>query len=96
MRPKSWRQSERVLAHATDLAITLLATPANPEYASAAHRTTLARIKGYIETHLRDPSLTPDEIAAASNSSTRSLHELSENEHQTVALYLRGLRLQRV
>ena len=54
----------------------------------------LDRIKGYIDTHFRDPGLTPDEIAAAANISTRYLHKLFEGEHETVALYLRGLRLQ--
>lgn len=87
-------QSERVLAQATDLAISLFATPAGAEYADARHRTTLDRIKGYIAAHFRDPALKPDEIAAAVNISTRYLHKLFEGEHQTIALYLRGLRLE--
>jgi AraC-like DNA-binding protein len=86
-------QSERILAHTTDLAISLFATSANAEYADARHRTLLDRIKGYIETHFRYPGLTPDDIAAAANISTRYLHKLFEAEHQTVTLYLRGLRL---
>jgi AraC-like DNA-binding protein len=89
-------QSERVLAQASDLTISLLATPANTEYADARHRTTLERIKMHIATNLRDPALTPDEIAAAVNISTRYLHKLFEGEHETVALYLRGQRLERV
>jgi AraC-like DNA-binding protein len=88
-------QSERVLAQVSDLAISLLATPASTEYADARHRTTLERIKGYIATHFRDPALKPDEIAAAANISTRYLHKLFEGEHETVALHLRGLRLER-
>jgi AraC-like DNA-binding protein len=87
-------ESERVLAQASDLAISLLATSANSEYADARHRTTLDRIKRYLETHFRDQALKPDEIAAAANISTRYLHKLFEGEHQTIALYLRGLRLQ--
>jgi AraC-like DNA-binding protein len=69
---------------------------ANAEYADTRHRTTVDRIKGYIATHFRDLDLKPDEIAAAVNISTRYLHRLFEGEHETVALYLRGLRLERV
>jgi AraC-like DNA-binding protein len=87
--------SEHVLAQASDLAISLAATPAHAEYRDARHRTTLERIKGYIAMHLRDPALNPDEIAAAVHISVRYLHKLFETEHQTVALYLRGLRLER-
>lgn len=87
-------QSERILAQASDLAISLFATSANAEYADARHRTLLDRIKGYIEVHFSDPGLTPDEIAAAANISTRYLHKLFEVEHETVALFLRGVRLQ--
>ena len=88
-------QSERILAQTSDLAISLFATSANAEYVDARHRTLLDRIKGYIEDHLHDPNLTPDQIAAAANISTRYLHKLFEGEHETVALYLRGLRLQK-
>jgi len=87
-------QSERILAQVSDLAISLFATSANSEYADARHRTMLDRIKSYIETHFRDPGLSPDQIAAAANISTRYLHKLFQGEFETVALYLRGLRLQ--
>ena len=87
-------QSERILAQVSDLAISLFATSANAEYADARQRTLLDRIKGYVDTYFRDSGLTPDEIAAAANISTRYLHKLFEGEHETVALYLRGLRLQ--
>jgi AraC-like DNA-binding protein len=87
-------QSERILAQASDLAISLFATSANAEYADARQRTLLDRIKGHIETHYCDSGLTPDKIAAVANISTRYLHKLFEGEHETVALYLRGLRLE--
>jgi AraC-like DNA-binding protein len=87
-------QSERVLAQASDLAVSLFATSANAEYADPRQRTMLDRIKGYVETHFRDSGLAPDEIAAVANISTRYLHKLFEGEHESVALYLRGLRLQ--
>lgn len=54
----------------------------------------MARIKGYIDQHRREPALTPEQMAAPVNMSTRYLHKLFEGEHQTVALYLRSLRLQ--
>jgi AraC-like DNA-binding protein len=88
-------QSERVLAQVCDLVISLLATPEGADYADARQHSALDRIKGYIATHFRDPALAPDEIAAAVHISTRYLHKLFEGERQTVALYLRGLRLER-
>lgn len=87
-------QSERILAQVSDLAISLFATAANSEYTDARQRTMLDRIKAYMDTHFSDSGLTPDEIAAAANISTRYLHKLFEGEHETAALYLRGLRLQ--
>lgn len=85
--------AERVLAHATDLMVALLASGTNPERSGAVHRTALARAKAYIHSHASDPALSPDEIAAAVNISTRYLHKLFEGEHETVALHLRGIRL---
>jgi len=94
MDPRSRRRSRSAYWRgASDLAISLFATSANGEYADARQRTMLDRIKGHIETHFRDAGLTPDEIEAAANVSTRYLHKLFEGEHETVALYLRGLRL---
>lgn len=87
-------QSERVLAQASDLAITLFASAANAEYADARQRTLLDRLKGYIREHFREPGLGPDEIAAAAHISTRYLHKLFQGEHETVALYLQGVRLE--
>ena len=55
----------------------------------------MLRIKDYIHQRLHDPALGPAEIAAAVNISTRYLHKLSEAEHHTVSLYIRGLRLDR-
>lgn len=86
-------QAGLVLGHASDLAVSLLAGPTNPERADARARTLLERAKGCIAQQQRDPGLTPDQIAAALHISTRYLHKLFEGEHETVALYLRGLRL---
>jgi AraC-like DNA-binding protein len=61
----------------------------------AVQRSLLLRIKDYIHQRLQDPALGPVEIAAAVNISTRYLHKLFEADHQTVSLYIRGLRLDR-
>jgi AraC-like DNA-binding protein len=52
-------------------------------------------IKDYIDQRLSDPTLSPAEMAAAANISTRCLHKLFEAEHHTVSLYIEGLRLDR-
>lgn len=88
------QSSEQLLAQATDLTISLVAPATSPEARDARSRTQLQRIKGYIEANLRDPGLTPDRIASATSISTRYLHKLFEGEQETVALYLRGLRLE--
>lgn len=61
----------------------------------AVQRSLMLRIKDYIHQRLCDPALGPAEIAAAANISTRYLHKLFEADHQTVALYIKGLRLDR-
>ncbi|MEV0251836.1 helix-turn-helix domain-containing protein [Nocardia sp. NPDC050712] len=86
-------QSEEILARTTDLAVCLLGEPG---HADAAQRSLMTRIKDYIEQHLRDPALTPAEVAAAVSISTRYLHKLFQAEHETVALYIRRRRLVRV
>ncbi|MGW4533042.1 helix-turn-helix domain-containing protein [Nocardia sp. NPDC004340] len=89
-------QSEEILARTTDLAICLLAEPDQARHADAVQRSLLTRIKAYIEAHLCDPVLTPTEIAAAVNISTRYLHKLFQAENESVALYIRRRRLARV
>jgi AraC-like DNA-binding protein len=90
-------QSERVLAHASDLVVTLLSDRLNDTTAvrGAVQRSLILRIKDYIDQRLSDPDLGPAEIAAGVNISTRYLHKLFEAEHHTVSLYIRGLRLER-
>jgi AraC-like DNA-binding protein len=84
-------QSLPCWGQASDLAITLLSDSGNPTYEAPAHRTIMAPIKGYIDQSHSDPSLTPEDIAAAVNISTRYLHKLFKSEHQTVALHLRSI-----
>jgi AraC-like DNA-binding protein len=93
----SGAQSERVLADVTDLVVTLLGDWAEDSEVvrSSLQRALLLRIKDYIECRLADPTLGPDEIAAAVNISTRYLHKLFAGEHRSVSQYVRGLRLER-
>ncbi len=90
-------QSERVLAHAGDLVVTLLSDRLDDtiRVRGAVQRSLMLRIKDYIDQRFRDPALGPAEIATAVNISTRYLHKLFEAEHDTVSLYIKGLRLDR-
>jgi AraC-like DNA-binding protein len=88
-------QSERVLAHASDLVISLLSSGLRHTDAvrGAVQRSLILRIKDYINQRLWDSTLGPVEVAAAVNISTRYLHKLFEVEHHTVSLYIRARRL---
>jgi AraC-like DNA-binding protein len=90
-------QSERVLAHASDLVVTLLSDRLDDttRVRGAVQRSLMLRVKDYIHQRLCDPALGPAEIAAAVNISTRYLHKLFEADHHTVSLYIKGLRLDR-
>jgi hypothetical protein len=72
-------QSERVLAHASDLVITLLSSGLRDTDAvrGAVQRSLILRIKDYINQRLWDSTLGPVEVAAAVNISTRYLHSSS-------------------
>jgi AraC-like DNA-binding protein len=61
----------------------------------ARQETLLRQIRGYIETNLQRPDLTPDTIAAAHFISTRYLHKLFARQGDTVAGWTRGRRLER-
>ena len=92
----SGSQSERILADLGDLVVTLLGDWADDSEVgrSSLQRSLMLRIKDYIECRLADPTLGPDEIAAAVNISTRYLHQLFAGEHRSVSQYVRGLRLE--
>jgi AraC-like DNA-binding protein len=53
------------------------------------------RIRGFIESHLGDPQLSPATVAAAHHISLRYLHKLFEPEARGVAGLIRQLRLER-
>jgi AraC-like DNA-binding protein len=92
----SHEQSERVVAQASDLVVTLLSGSLNGDDAirGCVQRSLMLRIKDYIEQRLSDPALRPSDIASAVNISTRYLHKLFEEEHRTVSLYIRERRLE--
>ena len=58
---------------------------------ATAHR---LRIINYIETHLRDPELTPARIAAACKMTPRYLYQLAAGQEETVARYILRRRLE--
>jgi AraC family transcriptional activator of tynA and feaB len=68
-------QSERILAHASDLVVTLLSDCLDDSapVQGAVQRSLVLRIKDYIDQRLHDPALGPAEIAAAVNISPRYL-----------------------
>lgn len=58
-------------------------------------RTLLLQVQSHVRRHLRDPGLSPDNIAAAHHISTRYLHRLFQDQGLTVAAWIRRLRLER-
>ena len=90
--------SAGALALANDLLVALLSEPLadSRRLAGALQRTLPLRIKDHIDRHLADPGLDPVRVAAAFGISTRYLHRLFEPERETVAHYIRDLRLERV
>lgn len=60
----------------------------------AAHCTLLLRIKGFINTHLKDPALSAEVVAAAHHVSVRHLHRLFKADGATVSGWIRSRRLE--
>jgi AraC-like DNA-binding protein len=91
-------QSERIIAQASDLVVTLLSSAFDEgdDVRGCAQRSLVLRIKDYIEQRLTDPALGPNEIASAVNISTRYLYKLFQDEHRSVSQYVRERRLDRV
>ncbi|SJN13237.1 Transcriptional regulator, AraC family [Leucobacter sp. 7(1)] len=59
------------------------------------HQALLREITGFILTHLRSPSLSPDEIAAAHFISTRHLHTLFQKTGTSVSAWIKERRLEK-
>ncbi|MFF5173038.1 helix-turn-helix domain-containing protein [Micromonospora sp. NPDC000089] len=58
-------------------------------------RALLAQVRGYVQRHLGDAALDPQQVADAHHVSVRTLHRLFEQEETTMAAYVRQLRLER-
>ncbi|MCW5236279.1 AraC-like ligand-binding domain-containing protein [Verminephrobacter eiseniae] len=61
---------------------------------SAVRDAHLARIDAHVHRHLSDPALSPQSIAQAGGISLRYLHQLFKDTGQSVAQWIRELRLQ--
>ncbi|MGW4610174.1 helix-turn-helix domain-containing protein [Streptomyces sp. NPDC004532] len=90
--------SAGALALANDLLVALLSEPLaeSRQLAGSLQRILPLRIKDHIDRNLTDPGLDPVQVAAAFGISTRYLHKLFQSERETVAHYIRDLRLERV
>lgn len=86
----------KLAQNAVDLLETLFATEFDLQrYAADPRRALLQRIRDNIDEHLSDPDLSPNTIAAAAFISVRHLHNLFQDQGQTVASYVRTRRLER-
>ncbi|MGW4597538.1 helix-turn-helix domain-containing protein [Streptomyces sp. NPDC004457] len=64
------------------------------EDSASGARTSLVRIRAYIDRHLAHPELSPDSIARAHHISVRYLHKLFELEDITVSRWIQQRRLE--
>lgn len=86
----------KLAQNAIDLLDTLLATEFDlVKFAADPRRALMQRIRDGIDEHLDDPELSPSTIAAAAFISVRHLHNLFQEQGQTVAAYVRTRRLER-
>ncbi|MFI0407839.1 helix-turn-helix domain-containing protein [Actinomadura sp. 3N508] len=88
--------SVRLGDNIVDLLVTLLAerldmTAPTPD---SRRRALLLRVRAYIERHLDDPDLSPDDIAAAHFVSSRHLYNLFREEGTTVSAWIKERRLE--
>ncbi|MEV6767176.1 helix-turn-helix domain-containing protein [Nocardia sp. NPDC051030] len=79
-----------------DLLATMLAErrPGLDDELPDARRTTLLRVRAYIDQHLADPGLSPEQIARAHHVSLRYLQKLFADEQTTIAAWIRQRRLE--
>jgi AraC-like DNA-binding protein len=82
--------------NAADLLTTLIAEHLGRDTADpdAAHHALLLRIRAFIVSHLGDPDLSPESIAAAHRISVRYLHRLFQSEGTTVSRWIQHRRLE--
>ncbi|MDQ2958029.1 MAG: helix-turn-helix domain-containing protein [Actinomycetota bacterium] len=88
-------QSGRLADNVVDLVSTLYADSAHElGYRPAdSMRTLLVQIKAYIDTHLDDPDLGPESVAAGCHISVGYLHKLFRGEESSVSRQIRDRRL---
>lgn len=60
---------------------------------SAVRVAHLTRIEQFIRTHLADPELSPEQIAAGCGISTRYMHDIFRDTNQTVSQWIRDQRI---
>jgi AraC-like DNA-binding protein len=86
----------RLADNIVDLLVTLLAEQIDVDAASpeSTRRALLLRVMAFVEQHLGDHELGPEEIAAAHFISTRYLHKLFHEENTTVSSWIRERRLE--
>ncbi|MFJ2704881.1 helix-turn-helix domain-containing protein [Streptomyces sp. NPDC087428] len=86
--------AERLGAVTIDLAAAMLAHHLDDTTPPEAHPEALAtRIRGFVRQNLRDPQLTPRQIAAAHHISLRTLHRVFQRQGATVTAWIRQQRL---
>lgn len=86
----------RLVQNAVDLLDTLLSNELDlAKFAADPHLTLLQQIRDNIDDNLGDPGLSPNSIAADAFISVRHLHNLFQDQGQTVASYIRTRRLER-
>ncbi|MEU8630074.1 helix-turn-helix domain-containing protein [Streptomyces sp. NPDC048669] len=86
--------AERLGAVTIDLAAALLAHHLDDTTPPEAHPEALAtRIHSFVRQNLRDPELTPRQIAAAHHISLRTLHRVFQRQGATVTAWIRQQRL---
>ncbi|MFF2518400.1 helix-turn-helix domain-containing protein [Streptomyces sp. NPDC058086] len=88
---------EMLARNVTDLLTTVIAERLGHDAATeadAAQQTLLLRIRAYIDSHLAEPSLSVETIAAAHHISTRHLQRLFQRQDETVGGWIRRRRLE--
>lgn len=90
------RGNVRLGDNIVDLLVTMLAERLDVAVPTtdSRRRALLMRVRAYIERHLDDPGLCPDDIAAVHFVSTRYLHKLFHEEGSTVSVWIRERRLE--
>ncbi|MFC5722759.1 helix-turn-helix domain-containing protein [Streptomyces gamaensis] len=96
-RSREYADSAEGLSRTTgDLLATMFAErrPRPGDDRQAVRRTTLLRVRAYIDQNLADPGLSPEQIAKAHHVSLRYLQKLFSEEQTTITAWIRQRRLE--